>query len=101
MDKLKNLKLYKYLKRQHAESLLHDGEIKIGTLYDFRRQESVDMQRGDKNEGRMNYTYVVSEDTEFGDLPDIFKEQIVISGGGKLVLRKGCKATVGAVRLHR
>ena len=27
--------LYKYLKREHAESMLSEGSVKIGTLYEY------------------------------------------------------------------
>src|SRR6185295_13011462 len=45
--------LYKYVKRKYAEKMTHDGEIRIGTLLDFRGLEN-DIARGDLDEGRRN-----------------------------------------------
>src|ERR1017187_5576227 len=90
MEKLKNIKLYKYLKHRHAESMMKDGKIRIGTYYEFKKMEK-DKQRGDKNEGTMTYAHTVDKDTNVEELPKIFTETFNIEGGGKLILQKGGK----------
>ena len=46
------LPLYKYLKKEYAEKLLNDGIFRIGTLYDFRCEESLGAVVGDRQEGK-------------------------------------------------
>ncbi len=43
---------YKYLKPEHAEGLMHNGAIRIGTLYEYRESED---ERADKLEGSRQY----------------------------------------------
>ena len=47
----KDKPLYKYLKKEYVDRLFSDGELRIGTLYEFRNQE-LDQFRGDKDEGK-------------------------------------------------
>lgn len=44
--------LFKYLKKEHSEKLFNDGELRIGTLYDFRKQEQYGPKIGDQSEGK-------------------------------------------------
>jgi hypothetical protein len=44
-------KLYKYLQPEHARGLLERGTVRIGTLYDYRRNE-LGAAIGDENEGQ-------------------------------------------------
>lgn len=46
--------LYKYMHKEHALDLVKNGFIKIGTLYDFRLQESHGEWIGDRLEGFCN-----------------------------------------------
>lgn len=43
--------LYKYIKRCHANSLLNEGILRIGTLYDYRKTEKYGTVIGDNEEG--------------------------------------------------
>lgn len=43
------MKLYKYIKKEYAIKMMKEGEVRIGTLYDFRKQEHIEI--GDKSEG--------------------------------------------------
>lgn len=43
------MNLYKYIKKEHARSMMQQGIIRIGTLYDFRKNKRKEI--GDKNEG--------------------------------------------------
>lgn len=94
MESLKNLKLYKYLKRSHAESLINEGKIRIGTYYEFIEMEH-DKQRGDSNEGKMAYIHTVDKDTDVKELP-IWPNNLKIEGNGKLIIQKG-----GQVKISR
>lgn len=44
--------LYKFLKSEYADNLFNNGELRIGTLYDFRNHEAYGNKRGDKDEGQ-------------------------------------------------
>jgi hypothetical protein len=46
--------LFKYTRFEHEESLLLRGEVRIGTLFDFRRTELHGEQIGDVREGQVN-----------------------------------------------
>ncbi|MBI3366843.1 hypothetical protein HY041_04425, partial [Candidatus Roizmanbacteria bacterium] len=51
--------LFKYLKKEFSDKLFYDGELLIGTLYDFRNTEQHGHARGDKGEGEKEiYEYV-------------------------------------------
>ena len=43
------MQLYKYMKKEHAESFIRDGDLQIGTLYYYRSIEKPGI--GDKDEG--------------------------------------------------
>ena len=43
--------LFKFFSKQFAEKFFNTGELRIGTLSDFRNQEQHGDHRGDKNEG--------------------------------------------------
>jgi hypothetical protein len=44
-------RLFKYSDPKWADALANEGKIRIGTLYDFRREEDHGEERGDKEEG--------------------------------------------------
>ena len=71
---------YKYLKREHAESFLSDGLVRIGTLYDYRRAEAHGPAIGDEAEGTLT---VYSDDDvhwdRYEDAPEFYKQVL----GGK------------------
>jgi hypothetical protein len=51
--------LYKFLRPDHADGLLRRGAVRIGTLYEFRREEEHGTEIGDAGEGiasRMLFT---------------------------------------------
>jgi hypothetical protein len=49
--------LYKFFREEaHADALAMRGEVRIGTLYDFRAQEGLDPIRGDAGEGQFTIT---------------------------------------------
>lgn len=43
--------LYKYMKSEHAKMFLEDGLLRIGTLYDFKKNETFNDAVGDRREG--------------------------------------------------
>ncbi len=57
--------LYRFMNRTDARSLVRQGQIRIGTLHDFRRTEEYGDERGDAGEGTA--TIYTSEDFELGD----------------------------------
>lgn len=57
--------LYHFMSREYARRLVRQGQIRIGTLHDFRRTENYGNERGDAGEGTATiYTF---EDFELGD----------------------------------
>lgn len=66
-------KLYKYTHRTHAEALALRGEIRLGTLFGYRKVERFAPRIGDRREGIVNLTENVVRDTgktlsDFGSL---------------------------------
>ncbi|HCX4700527.1 TPA: hypothetical protein PRU86_004251 [Escherichia coli] len=43
--------LYKYIKSEHAEMFFANGTLRIGTLYDFKKNEAFNKAIGDNKEG--------------------------------------------------
>ncbi len=41
--------IYKSMKREYAEALVSKGQLRIGTLYDFRKEELYGSEIGDKS----------------------------------------------------
>jgi hypothetical protein len=73
--------LFKYLPAEYAEKMMTEGDILIGTLYDFRYKE--DKERGDHNEGTktaVTYFKDTVTYTRNEDLPPSLKF-IKINGG--------------------
>ncbi len=58
--------IYKYLPKQYAQSLTCDGNIKIGTLYDYRNTEEYGREIGDENEG-ISIEYSHDKEAKRGD----------------------------------
>ena len=44
-------KLYKYMKSEHTDAFFKRGKLRIGTLYDYRKDEKSNVARMDKGEG--------------------------------------------------
>lgn len=47
------MEIFKYGKREHIESLISDGIIRIGTLFDFKNEEVHGQEIGDQKEGKL------------------------------------------------
>jgi hypothetical protein len=79
--------LYKYLKREHAEDILKNGTIRIGTLYEYRNIE--DIERKDAKEGvQSRFTEISSpiKATKKEHLPGLFKNFFSMKGGTANIL---------------
>lgn len=46
---------YKYLPSQFVDSFYADGSLRLGTLIDFKKMEEEDAERGDANEGKIDF----------------------------------------------
>lgn len=51
LDRMRFMKLYKYMQKEHSESFFDTGKIRIGTLFDFRKTDVHNSVIGDENEG--------------------------------------------------
>lgn len=74
--------LYKYLRREHAEDMLVNGKIRIGTLYEYRGYQ--DAARKDAKEAvKSAYTNIDRPVRAIKNehLPGLFKKLINIQGG--------------------
>lgn len=58
--------LYKYIKSEHAESFFKNGTLRIGTLFDFKRNESFNKAIGDNNEGS-HFPFMDTDQTLYAD----------------------------------
>lgn len=69
--KREKLAIYKHLPLKYAELLASKGEIRIGSLSDFRVQENRDIARGDSGEGTY-FVYVENYNSEIqGELSSL------------------------------
>lgn len=85
--------LYKYLRRKHLNRFRNDGEMRIGTLYDFRKEERYGSVVGDSDEGTKILTtdgYHFLDTNDSATIPDWFKshfeKSIRIAPGGSLTI---------------
>ena len=76
--------VYKYLPEQHAKSLIREGKIRIGTLYDFRKTEEYGGEIGDENEG-INIEYSDDQEIKRGDELNPLESSAIHAGPGMLV----------------
>ena len=53
--------LYKYMKREFAEKFFREGSLKIGTLFEYKKNEKFNDAIGDKNEGS-HYPFIKIND---------------------------------------
>jgi hypothetical protein len=84
------MSLFKYLEPCWADQMVGVGATRIGTLYDFRRIESLDAERGDKDEGvRISLTDGNEGLIAGEDLPWFVRESLRIPPGIKLQFEKG------------
>jgi hypothetical protein len=87
--------LYKYLPPVWAEKMLRDGAVRIGTLYDFRRIEALDSERGDQHEGvRISLTDGEPGIVEGKDLPWFVRESLKVPPNVKIMFDKGAVLNV-------
>jgi hypothetical protein len=78
--------LYKYLRAEHAELLLSEGALRVGTLYEYRDIETHGIEVGDDEEG---YRYVYSDDPYIDwrqpeTVPDMVRKRIVAPPGANI-----------------
>jgi hypothetical protein len=71
---------YKYIKSQFFDSFMTRGVVRLGTLYEYRRYENI--QIGDPNEGKgIGVTDVTSGTFKKGELPGIVGSAFKIEEG--------------------
>ena len=82
--------LFKYLEPTWADRMVYDGSVRVGTLYDFRRIESLGAERGDGAEGvRISLTDGRAGTIEGKDLPWFVRESLQIPPGVKFQFAEG------------
>lgn len=85
--------LYKYMLREHARGMVERGEFRIGTLYDFRKQEKYGTEIGDSGEGKKTVSTVVNLAEMASDESDTlgrqkpFVSQFIDLQRGNVILR--------------
>ena len=72
--------VYKYLPKEHAESMVCEGDIRIGTLYDYRRTESYGKEIGDENE-ETSTKYSHDQEIKTGDQLNPFESEVITGVG--------------------
>jgi len=87
---MSSMQLYKYLEPIWAERMVRDGAVRVGTLYDFRRIEALDPERGDQDEGvRVSLTDGAPGIMEGKDLPWFVRESLRIPPNVKFQFEAG------------
>jgi len=76
--------LFKFLKRKHATSLLGQGQVRIGTLYEYRNAEIYSGKIHDDDEGRKQIDVYFDSVELTADELAVFG--IPIGGKGKMIL---------------
>lgn len=94
-----NKALFKYLKKEHADKLFKDGELLIGTLYDFRNYEQHGSKRGDAEEGKKEISehvdnLVVKSPSEHNPLSPFVKKFINLEPGANNFQLSNCDFSV-------
>lgn len=91
--------LYKFFKEERfARNLVDRGEIRIGTLYEFRRTEGWDKLRGDVSEGEFTFSlYSNTPETITADSAPWYLRQIVEKLGTPILSHGG---TLNAIANH-
>lgn len=92
--------IYKYLKAEHLNAFFLTGKIRIGTLFDYRREEDLGSVIGDKEEGLSKVIFENKSDTPFEvnfdeDSPEArhFEHYLRIKGmpGSKAIINPGVR----------
>ncbi len=88
--------IYKYIKPEHLDLFFSFGRIKIGTLFDYRREEEYGAVIGDREEGQIKSIFEnPPSEFELGDgspEANYFKEFIPIQGdGNKISFEQGAR----------
>ena len=82
--------LFKFLEPYWADQMTGAGAVRIGTLYDFRRIESLGAERGDKDEGvRISLTDGKAGLVAGESLPWFVREALRIPPGIKIHFEEG------------
>lgn len=63
-------RVYKYTAPEYAENIVKFGDIWLGTLHDYRREEQLGNSVGDRGEGSLARTLSVDSYTSQGNHPD-------------------------------
>lgn len=89
-DNFRPKALYKYMKREHADLLVHKGRMRIGTLLDFQNIEKHRAEVGDAEEGRRTTTVAqdLSGITTFDNLSlfgNTFQNLVIEDCGGEAI----------------
>lgn len=92
--------LYKYTHRKYATSMITSGEVKIGTLYEYRHIEDDGTDRLDHPEGtKSSFTEVtkpiIAKSNEA--VPGAYRELIKVEPGAKLILNSG---SIDIINIH-
>lgn len=75
--------LFKYMQRQHADRLLREGVLRIGTLFEYRNIESHGNHIGDAHEGSkgavLEVDHLVARSK--ADLPEFVRDRMSVGPG--------------------
>lgn len=79
--------LYKYLKKPHAELLLTQGKLRLGTLYEYRDTETHGVVIGDKDEGKLTtFMDIEHEHWTAATQPELIQKMIKLGEGGTMTV---------------
>jgi len=67
---MKEEPFYKYLSYEHAEMMENEGQIRLGTLYEYRNIEKYNLEVGDKNEGKLSRIHNITAPDTYNKLEE-------------------------------
>ena len=76
--------VFKYLPEKYAMSLVHNGELRIGTLFDYRKTEEYGENIGDSDEG-ICFEYSHDQNIKTGDDSNPLERQAIKAGPGMVM----------------
>lgn len=94
------MKLYKYTQKEFVENFFDTGEIRLGTLSDFRKSEKYNVAIADTREGMRDHVKILSGTSELGshsqNVNEMLSQMFNVQGGGKVFFHN-TKATLRTI----
>src|SRR5690242_17321987 len=86
-------RLYKYQVAIHAEAMVTRGQVRVGTLHEYRDADRLGDEVGDSREGCLSTIQEFTEETVItsSNIPSFLAGALAIQNGGKLIGAAGSR----------